>query len=170
VFPHFQFHDAMVEPAGAQIPTEPVLTRSSRRNSPPAGAEASRGIRGSDCRRRSSRRSSQFCSALPSTSEIFSVRTISTAVSTRSLTIDSTSRRRSRPPCIWWLPPSGMGNWPGGEPARDLGLSTPVGPIMMMFFGATSSAISGSSRWRRILFRSAIATAFLAARCPMTYL
>jgi len=42
-------------------------------------------------------------------------------------------------------------------------LPTPVDPIMRMFFGMTSSAMSGSSRWRRMRFRSATATARLAS-------
>ena len=49
-------------------------------------------------------------------------------------------------------------------------LPTPVGPIMRMFLGITSSAISGSSFWRRMRLRSAMATARLASACPMTYL
>ena len=40
---------------------------------------------------------------------------------------------------------------------------TPVGPIMMMFFGAISSAISGSMWRRRARLRSATATARFAA-------
>ncbi len=42
-------------------------------------------------------------------------------------------------------------------------LPTPVGPIIRMFFGITSSAISGSSFWRRMRLRSAMATARLAS-------
>ncbi len=49
-------------------------------------------------------------------------------------------------------------------------LPTPVGPIIRMFFGATSSAMSGESFWRRIRLRSAMATARLALCCPTTYL
>ena len=49
-------------------------------------------------------------------------------------------------------------------------LPTPVGPIIRMFFGVTSSAISGGSRCRRMRLRSAIATARLALAWPMTYL
>src|SRR5687767_7377272 len=49
-------------------------------------------------------------------------------------------------------------------------LPTPVGPIIRMFFGATSSASSGGSFCRRIRLRSAIATARLAFDCPTTYL
>ena len=43
-------------------------------------------------------------------------------------------------------------------------LPTPVGPIIRMFFGATSSASSGGSFCRRVRLRSAIATARLARR------
>jgi hypothetical protein len=49
-------------------------------------------------------------------------------------------------------------------------LPTPVGPIIRMFFGATSSASSGGSFWRRERFRSAMATARLACACPTTCL
>jgi hypothetical protein len=43
---------------------------------------------------------------------------------------------------------------------------TPVGPIMMMFFGAISSRRSSATCWRRQRLRSAIATARLALRWP----
>src|SRR3990172_2903349 len=46
---------------------------------------------------------------------------------------------------------------------------TPVGPIMMMFFGATSSRSSAGRLWRRQRLRSAMATAFLAASWPTMY-
>src|SRR6185503_14111146 len=46
---------------------------------------------------------------------------------------------------------------------------TPVGPIIRMFLGVTSAATSGGRRWRRMRFRSAMATAFLAALCPTTW-
>jgi hypothetical protein len=46
---------------------------------------------------------------------------------------------------------------------------TPVGPIMMMFFGAISSRSSGGSCCRRQRLRSAMATARLAACCPTMY-
>ena len=45
---------------------------------------------------------------------------------------------------------------------------TPVGPIMMMFFGVTSSRRCPSSCWRRQRFRSATATARFADFCPTT--
>jgi hypothetical protein len=43
---------------------------------------------------------------------------------------------------------------------------TPVGPIMMMFFGATSSRSSAGSLRRRQRLRRAIATARLARVWP----
>jgi hypothetical protein len=42
-------------------------------------------------------------------------------------------------------------------------LPTPVGPIMMMFFGEISSARSPTTFWRRHRFRRAMATARLAS-------
>src|SRR3990170_2761297 len=54
---------------------------------------------------------------------------------------------------------------------RDISvLPTPVGPIIMMFFGMTSSRRSPESLCRRQHALSAIATARLALACPMTYL
>ena len=47
-------------------------------------------------------------------------------------------------------------------------LPTPVGPIIKMFLGITSSAISGVSFLRRMRLRSAIATARLARDWPTT--
>src|SRR5512135_793989 len=46
-------------------------------------------------------------------------------------------------------------------------LPTPVGPIMMMFLGRTSSLRSGASLCLRHLFLNAIATAFFALSCPI---
>ena len=46
---------------------------------------------------------------------------------------------------------------------------TPVGPIMMMFFGATSSRSPGGRFWRRQRFLSAMATARLARSWPTMY-
>jgi len=47
---------------------------------------------------------------------------------------------------------------------------TPVGPIIKMFLGRTSSAISGGSFCRRTRLRSAIATERFAAAWPTMYL
>lgn len=44
---------------------------------------------------------------------------------------------------------------------------TPVGPIMMMFFGAISSRSSSGTFCRRHRFRRAMATARLASSWPM---
>src|SRR5208337_468281 len=63
-----------------------------------------------------------------------------------------------------------------GQPARRARrraisvLPTPVGPIIRIFLGRTSSAISGGSFWRRTRFRRATATARFAAACPTIYL
>src|SRR6201989_3204547 len=60
-----------------------------------------------------------------------------------------------------------------GAPARRASrreisvLPTPVGPIIRMFFGSTSSRSRSSSCMRRQRLRSAIATARLASPCPM---
>src|SRR5688500_9055161 len=47
---------------------------------------------------------------------------------------------------------------------------TPVGPIMMMFFGATSCRIDSGSWRRRQRFRTATATARFASAWPTMYL
>jgi hypothetical protein len=52
------------------------------------------------------------------------------------------------------------------EAPRDFRFPTPVGPIIRIFFGRTSSAISGVSFWRRTRLRNATATARFAAACP----
>jgi len=43
---------------------------------------------------------------------------------------------------------------------------TPVGPIMMMLYGVISSRMSSGACARRQRFRTAMATAFLAASWP----
>ena len=48
-------------------------------------------------------------------------------------------------------------------------LPTPVGPIIKMFLGSTSSRISSLSCWRRQRLRKAMATARLASRWPMMW-
>ena len=96
---------------------------------------------------------------------------MSTASSTRSRTIDSTSRP-TYPTSVNFEASTLM----NGDCARRANrraisvLPTPVGPIIRMFFGATSSASSGDSCWRRIRFRNATATARLACAWEMTYL
>src|SRR5438093_7251636 len=62
------------------------------------------------------------------------------------------------------------GAWDSFASRREISVfPTPVGPIMMMFLGMTSSRKCDGSRWRRHRVRSAIATIRLASRCPMTY-
>jgi hypothetical protein len=63
------------------------------------------------------------------------------------------------------------GDWASRASRRAISVfPTPVGPIIRMFFGATSSAISGASFCRRIRLRRAMATARFALCCPTTYL
>jgi hypothetical protein len=55
------------------------------------------------------------------------------------------------------------GDWASLARRRAISvLPTPVGPIIRMFVGVTSSAISAESCWRRNRLRSAMATARLA--------
>jgi|GEM_PF-5583185 len=63
------------------------------------------------------------------------------------------------------------GDWASVARRRAISvLPTPVGPIMMMFFGAISS-LSGSGTWRRRQrLRRAMATERLAAAWPTMYL
>ncbi len=96
---------------------------------------------------------------------------MSIAISTRSRIIDSTSRP-TYPTSVNF----DASTFRNGEPVSFASrraisvLPTPVGPIMMMFFGMISSARSGGSFCRRMRLRSAIATARFAALCPTTYL
>ena len=120
---------------------------------------------------RSSRRSSALTSARSATSSSRSSRTMSIEISTRSRIIDSTSRPTY--PTSVNLLASTLRNGELARRARRRAssvLPTPVGPIMRMFLGITSSAISGGSFWRRMRLRSAIATARLASACPTTCL
>jgi hypothetical protein len=55
------------------------------------------------------------------------------------------------------------GDWASRASRRAISvLPTPVGPIIRMFFGVTSSAMSGGNCCRRIRLRNAIATARFA--------
>src|SRR5262245_53331294 len=90
------------------------------------------------------------------------------ATSTRSRTICSTSRPTY--PTSVNLVASTLRNGAPASLARRLEISvlpTPVGPIIKMFFGSTSSRRRSSSCSRRQRLRSAIATARLASVCPM---
>ena len=96
-----------------------------------------------------------------------SSRSIDTAVSARSRTIESTSRP-TYPTSVNFDASTLM----NGAPARRASrraisvLPTPVGPISMMFFGAISSRIGGCTCCRRQRFRNATATARFAAFWP----
>ena len=92
--------------------------------------------------------------------------------STRSRTMDSTSR----PDVAHLGELADASTLTKGAPAsraRRRAISvfpTPVGPIMMMLLGRISSRSSSSTCWRRQRLRSAMATAFLASFCPTMYL
>ena len=76
--------------------------------------------------------------------------------------MDSTSRPTY--PTSVYLEASTLRNGAWASFARRRAISvfpTPVGPIMMMFLGATSSLSSGGSFCRRQRFRRAMATARL---------
>ena len=49
-------------------------------------------------------------------------------------------------------------------------LPIPVGPIIKIFFGRTSSLISSGNCWRRQRFLNAMATDFFASSWPIIYL
>ncbi len=118
-------------------------------------------------RRRSSRRSSASSSARGCTSFCRSSRTRETPASTRSRIIESTSLPTY--PTSVNFEASTLTNGAPASRASRRAISvfpTPVGPTRMMFFGITSSRISGVSRNRRQRLRSAMATARLAAACP----
>ena len=96
---------------------------------------------------------------------------MSTPSSTRSRTIDSTSRPTY--PTSVNFDASTLRNGDCASRASRRAISvfpTPVGPIIRMFFGAISSAMSAGSFCRRMRLRSAIATARFAAVCPTTCL
>src|SRR5436305_223283 len=89
------------------------------------------------------------------------------AISTRSRTICSTSRPTY--PTSVNLVASTLRNGAPASLARRREISvlpTPVGPIIKMFFGNTSSRNRSSSCRRRQRLRSAIETARLASACP----
>src|SRR5258708_38801064 len=120
---------------------------------------------------RSSTRSSAACSARSATSSSFSSRIMSMEVSTRSRTTDSTSRP-TYPTSVYFEASTLTNGHPASRASRRAisVFPTPVGPIIKMFFGKASSAISGGSLWRRTRLRRATATARLAAFCPTMYL
>src|SRR5688572_25148018 len=95
---------------------------------------------------------------------------MSTADSVRSRTMDSTSRP-TYPTSVNLLASTfrkGLAESFASRRAISV-FPTPVGPIIRMFLGVTSAAISAGRRWRRMRFRIATATARLAAACPTTW-
>src|SRR5262249_8699103 len=117
--------------------------------------------------RASSTRSSAFLSACALTSLRPVSRVLVMPTSTRSRTMESTSRPTY--PTSVNLVASTLRK---GAPAslasrREISvLPQPVGPIMRMFLGSTSSLSSVGSCWRRQRLRSAMATARLASFWP----
>src|SRR5262249_51130980 len=90
------------------------------------------------------------------------------ATTTRSRTICSTSRP-TYPTSVNLVASTLMNGAPASlARRREISvLPTPVGPIIRMFFGSTSSRSFSSSCNRRHRLRSATATARLASTCPM---
>src|SRR5712672_95708 len=115
----------------------------------------------------SSTRSSAASWARARTSLRFRSRVCVIATSTRSRTICSTSRP-TYPTSVNLVASTLMNGAPASLASRRAisVLPTPVGPIIRMFFGITSSRSLSSSRRRRQRLRSAIATARLASPWP----
>jgi hypothetical protein len=89
------------------------------------------------------------------------------AASTRSRTMDSTSRP-TYPTSVNFEASTLMNGAPASRASRRAisVFPTPVGPMRMMLYGVISSRISSGVCARRQRFRTAMATAFLAASCP----
>ncbi len=135
----------------------------------PAGSNKP-GLGGGGGSSRSSSRSSPCCSAFCCTASRRCVFTMLIASSVKSRMMDSTSRPTY--PTSVNLDASTLMKGAWASLASRLAISvfpTPVGPIMMMFFGITSSRRSGDSCWRRQRFRNAMATIRLASFWPITY-
>src|SRR5262249_47756709 len=115
-----------------------------------------------------STRSSADCSARVRTSLRFLSRTSAMPISTRSRTICSTSRP-TYPTSVNLVASTLMKGAPASlARRREISvLPTPVGPIIRMFLGSTSSRSLSSSCRRRQRLRSAMATARLASAWPM---
>ena len=94
-----------------------------------------------------------------------------TEISTRSRTMDSTSRP-TYPISVNFEASTLMKGAPASRDSRRAisVFPTPVGPIMMILLGRISSRRSGSTFCLLHRFRSAIATAFFASSCPTMYL
>ncbi len=118
-------------------------------------------------RRVSSTRSSAASAARCRTLAISSSLVIFTEISTRSRTIESTSRP-TYPTSVNFVA-STLIKGAFASLARRRAISvfpTPVGPIMRMFFGVISGRRFSATCWRRQRLRKAIATARFAAFCP----
>ena len=116
---------------------------------------------------KSSNRSTACSRAFSLTSTCISSLTIVLLSSTRSRTIDSTSRPTY--PTSVYLEASTLmkGDFASLASRRAISVfPTPVGPIMRMFFGPTSSRNDSGSCCLRQRFLKAIATARLALFCP----
>ncbi len=105
------------------------------------------------------------------TCSVISVFTMLMPISVRSRMMDSTSRPTYPTSVNFDASILRKGAWTSFASLRAISVfPTPVGPIMMMFFGMTSSRRSSDRRCRLQRFRSAMATARLALCWPMTYL
>ena len=92
-------------------------------------------------------RSSALSRALTVTLSISSARTMLTASSVKSRIIDSTSRPTYPTSVNFEASTFRNGDWASLERRRAISVfPTPVGPIMMMFFGAISSLRSSFTR------------------------
>src|SRR5690554_1056207 len=96
---------------------------------------------------------------------------IRTAVSTKSRTIVSTSRPTYPTSVNFVASILTKGAFTSLASRRAISvLPTPVGPIIIIFLGKTSSRISSASSFLRYLLRKATATHFFASFCPTIYL
>ncbi len=119
-------------------------------------------------RSKSSKISSTCFSAASFTRSCISALTMFTPTAAKSRTIDSTSRP-TYPTSVYFVASTLIKGAPHNFARRRAisVLPTPVGPIIKIFLGATSSRISSASFKRRVLLRKAIATAFFALFCPI---
>src|SRR6185295_8096031 len=137
------------------------------RDCSPWSASAVDGVAGRRGSSRSSSRSSASSSAFFWTLASSSAFTMLTATSTRSRTMDSTSRP-TYPTSVYRVA-STFTNGAETSWASRRAISvfpTPVGPMSMMFLGEKSPRSSGPSCCRRQRLRTAMATTRLAASCP----
>jgi hypothetical protein len=108
--------------------------------------------------------------AFSRTCSSISLLTIFMPISVKSRIMESTSRPTYPTSVNFEASILRNGAWTSLASLRAISvLPTPVGPIMMMFFGMTSSRSSSDNRCRLQRFRSAMATARLALCWPMMY-